>query len=232
MNRNKIIIICESPIVKQSSVQPFPELNIEYSVYLNSLLLLNWMELLADKIADYEIYVLLSREDEEFLPGNLIPEDFHIIFHDGQKSLNAQDLLQKEISNNNSKILLLFFNAIGLKDNDIQRTFNLVNQDEVSIVVAKSTDSKLIFNCCLITETYIIDSFMNADRDFNKFFNSISERDVFIHMKDGILSIDNFEDIKKLYIELSKKESLAFCSKKMHENFNDLFIEYKDLLNV
>jgi len=232
MNRNKIIIICESPIFNHSSVKAFPELNIEYSVYLNSLLLSNWVELLADKIAEYEKYVLLSREDEEFLTGNLIPKNFHVIFHDGLKSLSAQELLQKETSNNSSKILLVFFNSIGLRDNDIQRTFNLVNQDEVSIVVAKLTDSKLIFNCCLITENYIIDSFMNANRDFNKFFNSISERDVFIHMKDRILSIDDFEDIKKLYIELSKKDSLAYCSKTMHESFNDLFIEYKDLLNV
>ena len=60
----------------------------------------------------------------------------------------------------------------------------------------------------------------------------ISSKDIFIHTLDNFLSINDFEDIKKLYIELSKKESLSYCSQNMHESFNDLFIEYKELLNV
>ena len=78
----------------------------------------------------------------------------------------------------------------------------------------------------------MVDHIFLAERKFGKFLSSISSKDIFIHSLDNILSINDFEDIKKLYIELSKKESLSYCSQKMHESFNDLFIEYKELLNV
>ena len=232
MNRDRIIILCEASIFNPGSVQPFPNLNVEYSVYLNSLLISNWIEILEEKFTNYEISVLLSKADEEFITGNLIPSAFRLIFYNDLKSNEFWDEVLKETINKNLKILLLYFNTIGLRGQDILRSFNLVNQDEISISVAKSNRNKLIFNCSTASETGIIDSFINANRDYDNYLNLISERDLFIHTLNGFLSIDDFEDIKKLYIELSKKESLAYCSQKMHESFNDLFIEYKELLNV
>ncbi|MGB5531077.1 MAG: hypothetical protein WBQ32_14015, partial [Ignavibacteriaceae bacterium] len=81
-------------------------------------------------------------------------------------------------------------------------------------------------------ERVLIDPLISSNRNFQNYLNFISSKDIFIHTLEGFISIDDFEDIKKLYIELSKKESLSYCSPKMHESFNDLFVEYKEKLNV
>jgi hypothetical protein len=78
----------------------------------------------------------------------------------------------------------------------------------------------------------LINPLFTNNRKYSDYLKAISNKDFFIHTLEGFFSVDDFEDIKKLYIELSKKESLSYCSQKMHESFNDLFIEYKELLNV
>ena len=230
MNKNSIIVLCESPIFNPTVVNLFPNLNIQYSVYLNTLLISNWIETFT-RSDNFNIVLIINKADEEFIPHSLIPGNYKIIFYNGLEGIGNLASLLNEGNDNNAKILLLYYNSIGLKESDIQRTFELVNQEEASIAVGKSNKDKLIFNCSFANDHELIDSFLNAKRDFKIYLNKISNGDFFIHAMDRFYSIDDFEDIKKLYIELSKKESLAYCSQKMHENFNDLFIEYKDLLN-
>ena len=57
-----------------------------------------------------------------------------------------------------------------------------------------------------------------TDTDANRIFNLI------------ISKFSDIQDFKTLYKELSKKESLIYCSQNMHEKFTHLFIEYKELL--
>ena len=128
--------------------------------------------------------------------------------------------------------MILFYNSIGMTRSDIFRAFDLIQSDEPSIVIGKSNQDRIVFTCTPGVDKDLLDHIFLTKRKYSKYLTSISRNDLFIHTLDNFLSIDDFEDIKKLYIELSKKESLSYCSKKMHESFNDLFIEYKDLLNV
>ena len=66
--------------------------------------------------------------------------------------------------------------------------------------------------------------------NYDNFLLYTSKHEHFLHVIDNFLVIRNIEDFKDLYKELSKKESLAYCSQIMHEKFTQLFIEYKDLL--
>jgi hypothetical protein len=54
--------------------------------------------------------------------------------------------------------------------------------------------------------------------------------DYFVNVLNGSLFIEDINDFKILYRELSKKESLNYCSQNIHEKFTHLFIEYKELL--
>lgn len=230
MNKHSIIVLCEPPIFNPTMVNPFHNLNIQYSVYLNTLVISNWIETFS-KSDNFNISILINEVDEEFIPHNLIPTHCKIISHTGLEKIGNSESIFNEGTDNNVKLLILYFNTVGMKGSDIQRAFELVSQEEASIVIGKSNKDKLVFNCSFSNDVEIIDSFLNSERDYNIYLNKISNRDFFIHTFNRFLSIDNFEDIKNLYVELSKKESLAYCSQKMHENFNDLFIEYKDLLN-
>jgi len=72
---------------------------------------------------------------------------------------------------------------------------------------------------------------VSAALEYDKFLLEAGKSDLFLNTLNGFQLIENFSEFKYLYIELSKKESLSYCSQQMHERFTNLFIEYKDLLN-
>jgi len=168
----------------------------------------------------------------EYIPKYFLPDEAHTIIYNELKITNLSKYLHNQSLTINSKMLVLFYNSIGLSLNDFSRIFNLIQTEEPSLVIGKSVHDQIILSCSYGFDEELINPIITANRKYANYLNSISSKDIFIHTLDGYLSIDNFEDIKKLYIELSKKESLSYCSQKMHENFNDLFIEYKELLNV
>lgn len=231
-NKNSVIIVADSPIINPKEIKSYPNLSVNYSVYLNTLLYSNWLEIFSDIKEQVEIFTLLNKKDMEYIPKYFLPDEAHTIIYSEPQLTNLSEYLLKQHLSVNSKSLVLFYNSIGLKLHDILRIFNLIQTDEPSIVIGKSVRNKIILACSYGLDEDLIDPIIDAKRKYDDYLSLITSKDIFIHTLDGFLSIDNFEDIKKLYIELSKKESLSYCSQKMHESFNDLFIEYKELLNV
>ena len=231
MNKKTVILLADLPILNPTVIKPFQYLSIEYSIYLNSLLFTNWIEIVNSVSADINPVILLSEEDEEYIPKSFLPEHFNKLFYKGPILENIQEDLIKIPIVNDSKVLIIFYNSIGLKQSDIDRIFNLVHSEETSLVIGKSNRNKVILTCSYETEKELVDPLFSTKRNFQNYLNFISSKDIFIHTLEGYFSIDDFEDIKKLYIELSKKESLSYCNPNMHESFNDLFVEYKDKLN-
>ncbi len=228
---NSIIVIADNPILNPTRTKEYQNLSINYSVYLNTLLFSNWVELLSTLKSQFGIFYFLDKNDEEYLPKYLIPQNSNSIFYN---QLNLGKFSQnngKYTSGNTSKTLLLFYNSLGLTQDDIIRVFDLIQSDEPSIVIGKSVRDQIVFICTSGNNQNLIDQIFQAERKYNTYLKSISNKDIFIHTLENFLAINDFEDIKKLYIELSKKESLSYCSQKIHESFNDLFIEYKELLN-
>jgi hypothetical protein len=224
--------MADNPILNPESTLVYQNLSVNYSVYLNTLLFSNWIELLAPVKDAFGIVYYVDKNDEDYLPKYFIPENTTAIFYDRLHLRNFSAQIGKYSSGINSKLLILFNNSIGLTWKDITRVFNLIQSDEQSIVIGKSAKDQIVFICISEADIDLVDHIFLAERNFSKFLSSISSKDILIHTLDNILSINDFEDIKKLYIELSKKESLSYCSQKMHESFNDLFIEYKELLNA
>ena len=231
-NKNSVIIVADSPIINPKEIKSYTNLSVNYSVYLNTLLYSNWLEIFSDFKEQVEIYTLLNEGDMEYIPKYFLPDEAHTITYNEPQLTNLSGYLLKQPLAINSKILVLFYNSIGLKLNDIVRIFSLVQTEEPSIVIGKSVRDKIILACTNGLDEELIDPIISSKRKYDHYLSLISGKDIFIHTLDGFLSIDNFGDIKKLYIELSKKESLSYCSQKMHEGFNDLFIEYKELLDV
>jgi hypothetical protein len=230
-NKNSVIIVADSPIINPKVIKSYPNLSVNYSVYLNTLLYSNWLEIFSGLNEQVEIYTLLCERDVEYIPKYFLPQGTHLIsYNEPQLRALSEHLLNQPLSLN-SKTLVLFYNSIGLKPNDIFRIFDLLLTDEPSIVIGKSVNNKIVFTCTNGLDRELIDPIVSVKKNYNDYLSLISSKDIFIHALDGFTSIDSFEDIKKLYIELSKKESLSYCSQKMHESFNDLFIEYKELLN-
>lgn len=233
MIKDSIIILADSPILNPREIIPYPNLSTNYSVYLNTLLFSNWMDILSEKQNQFEVSAFLNKMDKEYLPKYILPGESNTIFYEDELISDFfKDNLLAHSSSAESKTIVLYFNTIGLKMDELYRMFNLVQMDEPSIVVGKSDAQKINCICAKQPNTEVIELLISAKRNFEEYLKLLSDKDYFIHTIRNFLSIDDFEDIKKLYIELSKKESLSYCSQKMHESFNDLFIEYKEQLNV
>jgi hypothetical protein len=228
---NSIIFIADNPILNPTRTKEYQNLSVNYSVFLNTLLFSNWVELLSTLRGRFGIFYFLDKNDEEYVPKYLIPQNLNSIFYNRFNLAKFSQHFSKYTSGNTSKILLLFYNSLGLTQDDIIRVFDLIQSDEPSIVIGKSVRDQIVFICTSGNDLNLIDQLFQAERKYNKYLKSISNKDIFIHTLENFLAINDFEDIKKLYIELSKKESLSYCSQKIHESFNDLFIEYKELLN-
>ena len=66
--------------------------------------------------------------------------------------------------------------------------------------------------------------------EFENLLHKVNKFDNFVYVWDNSLVVNSGKDFKLLYSELSKKESLEYCSQQMHEKFTHIFIEYKDFL--
>jgi len=227
-----VIIVAENPIMNPSEIIPYQNLSVNYSVFLNTLLFSNWVEILSENKENFDIITLLNEKDQEYLPKYFLPQDAVAIFSNESQLSEISEHLFKQTTASNPKTIILFYNSIGLNLNDISRLFNLIQTDEPSIVIGKSNRDRIVYTCSSGVDKELVDPIFVTKRKYAAYLNAISSKDIYIHTMDGFLSIDDFKDIKKLYIELSKKESLSYCSQKMHEGFNDLFIEYKELLDV
>ena len=231
MNKDIVIILASSAIFNPSEAKTIPNLSLEYSIYLNSLLVSNWIENLISSENNFDIITLFNENDKEFIPKKIFPPEIKKAFYSGTQLKNLDENILGKLLLDSFRIILLFHNSIGLNRNDISRMFSLVHPDEASVVIAKSKRDKIILTCLYGFDNKLFDSLITFNQDYISVLNHLTNTDILIHTLDGYLSINDFEDIKKLYIELSKKESLSYCSPKLHESFNDLFIEYKDLLN-
>ena len=231
-NKNSIVIISDIPIFNPKKVQSYQKISLDYTIYLNTLLISNWVEIFSEVIDRINVVTLLNSADREFHSKYLLPEEFNTAYYESGQLLNIGEKFIHTKINSNSNNLLIFCNSIGLTQEDIFRFFSLLQSDEPSVVIGKSVQNKITFICTSGNYPELIDALFKAKRNFEDYLKLISHRDILIHTLDKILSINDLQDIKKLYIELSKKESLSYCSQKMHESFNDLFIEYKELLNV
>lgn len=232
MIKDSILLLADSPILNPKEIVPYYNLSTNYSVYLNTLLFSNWIDLLSESDNQVELFTLLNERDKEYLPKYLLPTGANSVFYKEDIDVNLTEIIYNHSSHLDSKTIIVYFNSIGLKLNEIFRAFSLVTTDEPSLVIGKSDSHKINCVCAKNIESELFSLLIKSKRCYDKYLGLISYKDYFLHPIRNFLSIDEFEDIKKLYIELSKKESLSYCSQKMHESFNDLFIEYKELLNV
>ena len=89
---NAIFLLAIRPILNPEKIKVFEKINRHYSVYLNSLLYLNWIEILSSLNENFDFYLILHESDKDFIPKNFIPESGKLILIE---KLNGKSLLKK-----------------------------------------------------------------------------------------------------------------------------------------
>ena len=197
---NLVCVIASEPIFNPSKVKPFEELSIKDTVFFYSLLLANYIELLDNSTIKYEKVFLVNKSDQQFIPKSFFPAIPNHHLIDFNKMDTVFDSLNKNIFLNYNKL------------------------------IGKSITNEIVFSAHNKITNFEFESFFNNKNSFDKHLSEISRGDTFISVFENLLSLSTFADFRKLYSELSTKDSLNYCSEQMHERFTNLFIEYKEQL--
>lgn len=217
-------------IFNPEHIPSFETFDTEHSALLYSALTENYKEIFEAFEGKINSVLVFDEKDRDFLTTPFNQKGLNLFFGDtGNKALMLKNLSDKYF-NNYTNNLLVFSNSICLTANDIQQAFNLLSINDEAVVIGKTASGGITF---LGFNTFNLELFDEIDWDnlnYDNFLLYTSKHEHFLHVIDNFLVIRNIEDFKNLYKELSKKESLSYCSQNMHEKFTQLFIEYKDLL--
>ena len=229
--KNCIYVLCLYPVFNGEAAPKFENLSLRDSNLLYSHLLANLIELFTDSDLKFELVFCLNEKDENYIPGNFFPDESIIFIKTSENNNSNLELLGKNYFSNFENNILIRADVIGISEITIQKIFNLLTIEDDVLVIGKSTNKKVALLGFNNLEINILDEMFSTTPDYDNFLIETGKSDLFLNTLNGFQLIENFSDFKNLYIQLSKKESLAYCSQQMHERFTNLFIEYKDLLN-
>ena len=229
-NKKSVCLYSAHPVFNIKFVPIFENLDQKNSVYLYTLLLSNYLDLIHKIELRADFMCFLDERDKEFIPKNYLPENFKLYYYyPGEKESFDRELIINQ-SANYSKSVLINCNSIGVSESTINKIFNLLSSEDESIVIGRTTKNTLAFMGFNRYDDELNTGFQTALFDYDKFLVSISSKNHFLTVLDGFLALNDFDDFRELYFRLSKKDSLAYCSEVMHEKFNNIFIEYKERL--
>ncbi len=218
------------PFYNTSQVSVFEQITNEDSSLLYSILYENYIEVL-DEIKDScTIIYFLDEKDKGYIP-DVIKEKIPEILWISSSSLNS------EIKNLNDKYfkkfhnsLLIFSHSIGVSSSDLKKIFSLLEIEDESVLLGRDNDERIaLFGFNSYNED-LLGNILEDRNHYNELLIKAGKEENFVHTLSNFMLIETKEDFKKLYNELSKKESLQYCNQYIHEKFTHLFIEYKDLL--
>jgi hypothetical protein len=220
-----IYLVPPAPVFNKEAVGTFELMDKEHSCFLQSSLYMNNVEVI-DKLKDhYKCFFCLSNDDQQDIPSPLLSSAVNVSMVDTNSiSLIFKQLNEKYFSSF-SKNLVILSPAIGFSSADIQKVFDLLAVEDDTVVIGRASNDLISF---LGFTKYHPEIFSNIDKTYDMFLPGICRQNYFLSVVEKSMYISKWDDFKNLYTELSKKESLSYCSQKMHEQFTHLFIEYKE----
>lgn len=230
MNSKAIYILPSDLFDLQSaknSLNGFAEKDI---IYLAQTLYINILENLHGKENKFDVYCIWDEKEKENLPEEFKLGNYKIFFIDlTNKNLLFEKLSSKEFGlyKNN---LIVISNVIDLKPIDYDQCFNLLSTENESLVIAKNKEGMIAAFGFNKYSKEIFQSFISSNFSYNELLSVIKSCEHFMHIINDVLLVNNINNFKQLYLELSQKQSMTYCSQQMHERFTHLFVEYKDLL--
>ena len=225
-----IYIVSMIPVFDVNSVSPLGELDKNHTSQLYADLILNHKENLDKIVNNTSINYCFDEKDKGHLPEQFRRDNTVNIFGNTENSYQSiKNIVDKHFSTASIN-LLVFANSIGFSSSELKRILDLLTIESDAVIIGKSINDRVSF----IGFNYLNQNLINDihwDRmEFENLIHKVSKFDNFVYVWDNSLVVNSGEDFKLLYTELSKKESLEYCSQQMHEKFTHIFIEYKDIL--
>ncbi len=224
-----ICLLPLSPVFNTGKSPVFETFSQEDSSQLFSILYENYTEIFQELNETSTVVYCLDENDRE-IPKCIADK------LSARQTINSSGI-NTETKNLNDKYfkrfhssIIIFAHSIGISAQDIKKIFSLLEMEDESIFIGRDNDERIAL---LGFNTYNEELMGNIAEDrnhYNEMLIKASKHENFVHTLNNFMLIESREDFKRLYTELSKKESLTYCNQEIHEKFTHLFIEYKDLL--
>ena len=228
--KNCIYIVSTRPVFNFDAATKFENLSVGDSTILFSDLLGNFVEILSNKNLNSDIIYCLNKLDKNSIPKGFFPQGAEILFTAGKDLKTSFNKLGQNYFKQYENNILIRANAIGISVENILKIFDLLSIEDDVLVIGQSDNKKISFiGFNSIIHSLLIKMF-SVTCNYDDFLIEAGKNEYYINIFQGFQLIEDSADFKNLYIDLSKKESLSYCSEIMHERFTSLFIEYKDLL--
>ncbi|MFC2094091.1 hypothetical protein ACFLSH_00550 [Bacteroidota bacterium] len=229
--KNCIYILSLHPVFNGEAIPNFENLSLRDSNLLYNHLLANLIEIFTQTDLIFELVFCFNEKDEKYIPANFLPDGSIVFFNSSENNDSNLERVGKSYFSSFENNIIIGANVIGISENTIKKIFNLLAIEDDVLVMGKSFNKKVALLAFNNIEINLLDEMFSTTLEYDNFLIEAGKSDLFLNTLNGFQLIESFSDFKNLYIELSKKESLAYCSQQMHERFTNLFIEYKDLLN-
>lgn len=228
-NNTCIYLLARFPVFNTELVPPFPGLDKMHSGLLHQALFMNFHYILEDIKDNVDFLYCIDENDRDFLPDKLKDQGNIMWYNSNDKTALFNRLDDKHFTSYSSN-LLLTSDSMGVALKDIKKVFNLLAIDDDAIVLGKTDNNKVCFTGFNKLDDDFFPDFNFDDLNYIKALSAVCKQNAHLNVIDNFLVVENQDEFKKLYTELGKKESLAYCNQAMHEEFTHIFIEYKELL--
>ncbi len=208
----------------------FGSFDKDSSIFLYNTLLLNHKENLKDLEHEHSVIFCFDENDRSFLNYDVSQDNAKLFFGNSQNKSSFIKNVSEKYSDTFSNHLVLFNNSIGITKQDIKKALDLISIEDEAVVIGKTPTNKIAFVGFNSYREELFKGIDSEEFDFNKILANASKLENFIQVMKNYMLIKDVSDFKDLYRELSKKESLEYCSQHIHERFTNLFIEFKELL--
>jgi hypothetical protein len=218
-----------SPLFNLDVVPIFEKFDRGNSIFLYQTLVYNHVEIFRTLKPGIKIIFCFDERDRELIPMEITSDESNLFFGNTDNKAGLIKKLADKYFDTFNNNLLIFSNSIGFYIDDIYKSLDLLSIEDDAVVLGKSISDRVAFIGLNTFKNEMLTDF-SKDATFDKILQNVNMFENFVHVQNHFMTIDNLNDFRILYTELSKKESLAYCSQHIHERFTNLFIEYRYLL--
>lgn len=232
MNKSNscICLLPLAPVFNTDSVPVFESMTLPDSSMLRSILYENFIELFYQLQESSTIIFCLDENDKGSFQDDRVNTIPDITWIDTSAMDSELRYLSERYFKRFQNNLMIFAHSIGISVQDIKKIFSLLEMEDESFLIGRDNDERIALLGFNTYNDELMENIVNDRNHYNEILLKATKNENFVHTLSDYMIIETKTDFQKLYVELSKKESLIYCSQDIHEKFTHLFIEYKDLL--
>ncbi len=232
INSTNIFLVQPDPIFNTDYCHVYPNFTKADSSYLCVTLLQNLYEIFSSVFPKEDLFLCLNEKDKEILSGDTsTPFLSDNLFYFGEETFSDDFISIFEKRNSGAKnFIFVRPDFVGLTVTDIMQLLDLLLLEDDVLIFKKSLHKKIVLFATNKFQNEIPKLIHKKNFVCDSVLKKICTLDYQLYKLKNVFSLEQANDFKELYQMLSRKENYSCCSKKMHDRFTHLFIEYKELL--